>query len=541
MRALDAEHRVAAVAGVEPGVVGQLPEELRLDLRDELHEGRVVAEGVAHSAGEYGRVSRVNTSIPTAPRVVLYARISEDVTGEGVGVRRQLEACRDLAESRGWSIVAEATDNDVSALTGVHRPGYQEVVSLVRAGAVEHVIVWQTSRLLRNRRERAEAIELFGMQRVGIITVKGQDLDLSTAYGRGIAGMLGEFDTMESEVKSERVAAAAAQRARDGRPSGALGSGWEKTGKGATAVYTADPTEAPIVCEITTRLSAGESLLGVTSDLNARGVPAPVAVTWGKTSVKKIALRPANAALRIHHRGRPTEELFPGSWPALVTREEWEKVTALLSNPTRQTNGAARPGARKHLLTWGIGACGVCGGFLRVGVKGNAQHGTKKHLYLCEAKGCVGRDEQSVDTLVGGMVIERLSRPDALDWLRGDNDETRRHAEEAARLRRRLDVAADQYADTIIDARQLERITKRLAPAMLAAERASASARQTVDDSVLRDLAGSEAVTRWQEMPVTTQRAVLTTLGMSVIVDRVTRRGPGFDPASVRIDWKEVH
>ena len=38
------------------------------------------------------------------------------------------------------------------------------------------------------------------------------DLDLSTAYGRGMAGMLGEVDTMEVEIKGERTEAA--QRSR---------------------------------------------------------------------------------------------------------------------------------------------------------------------------------------------------------------------------------------------------------------------------------------------------------------------------------------
>ncbi|GAB3766362.1 recombinase family protein [Nocardioides ginsengisegetis] len=470
---------------------------------------------------------------------MLYARISEDVTGEGVGVRRQLDACRDLAIARGWIVVAEATDNDVSALRGKHRPGYAQVLDLVRAGEVEFVVVWQTSRLLRNRRERAEAIELLGRQRVGIITVKGQDLDLSNAYGRGMAGMLGEFDTMESEVKSERVAAAAADRARNGRPNGALGYGWRKDGTGSAAVYVEEPEQGEVVRGIVRRLLGGESLHGITDDLNARGVPAPNSARWGKTSVRKVATRPANAGLRVHHAGRATETTYPGTWPALVTVEELERVRALLAAPERRTNGITRPGARKHLLTWGIGVCGVCGGNLRVGVKGNARHGTKKSLYLCAEKGCVGRDEASVDTLVRGVVMERLSRDDALDWLLGDDDEARRIGERARELRTRLDDAADQYADGVIDSRQLERITARLRPEIERAEHDHARANRSLDLDTLRALAGPQAGERWDQMALAARRAVLETLGLVVHVDRVARRGPGFDPESVRIAWRQ--
>src|SRR5512133_1581696 len=57
VRALRADRGVAAVAGIEPGLVGQPLEDLGLDLVDELGERRLVAEGVAHPAGEE-RVAR---------------------------------------------------------------------------------------------------------------------------------------------------------------------------------------------------------------------------------------------------------------------------------------------------------------------------------------------------------------------------------------------------------------------------------------------------------------------------------------------------
>ena len=48
---------------------------------------------------------------------------------------------------------------------------------------------------------------------VSVIATKGPSLDMSTAYGRAMAGLLGEFDTMEVEVKAERQQLAyAAQR-----------------------------------------------------------------------------------------------------------------------------------------------------------------------------------------------------------------------------------------------------------------------------------------------------------------------------------------
>ena len=47
--------------------------------------------------------------------VVIYRRISSDPEGRQVGIENQEKACRERAESRGWTVVNVFTDNDVSA------------------------------------------------------------------------------------------------------------------------------------------------------------------------------------------------------------------------------------------------------------------------------------------------------------------------------------------------------------------------------------------------------------------------------------------
>lgn len=42
--------------------------------------------------------------------------------GTGLGVQRQVEDCRRLAESLGWPVAEEYVDNDLSAFKGTHRP-----------------------------------------------------------------------------------------------------------------------------------------------------------------------------------------------------------------------------------------------------------------------------------------------------------------------------------------------------------------------------------------------------------------------------------
>lgn len=52
-------------------------------------------------------------------RAAIYARISSHQDGRGLGVERQVEDCRKLAQSRGWSVGDEYVDNDVSGFQGI--------------------------------------------------------------------------------------------------------------------------------------------------------------------------------------------------------------------------------------------------------------------------------------------------------------------------------------------------------------------------------------------------------------------------------------
>lgn len=471
-------------------------------------------------------------------RVALYARISQDATGKAVGVNDQLEHARTFAAARGYTVVAEHSDNDLSAFRGIERPGYQKVLQLARAHKIDRVIVFHLTRMTRNRRERAEFIDAFHNCHVNVSEAQGGDYDLSTAAGRTWVDIQGALATWESEIKSERVTAAAARRAEAGRPSGSLGYGWVKHGTGASATWTEHPHEAAVVREIVDRLIAGESLRGITESLNARGEPAPKSPTWGKTSVKKLALRDSNIAVRVHRRGQPgPEQKFDGCWPPLVDRTKHEKVVALLSNPGRQTNGTKRPGARRHLLSWGIGECGVCGDKLRA-VTRRDRRSRPLALYICDSpRGCVGRSEPAVDDLVKRVVIGRMSKPDALDFLHGDDDEAQRLTNRAEELSRRLSDAADDYAEGSITREQLRRITERIRPELDVIAQRREESLVSVDVDTLQQLAGPEAEHRWDRMSVAQRRAVLESLGLRVVIDR-TRPGPGFDPKSVRFEWQ---
>ncbi|CAH0311209.1 recombinase family protein [Rhodococcoides fascians] len=466
-------------------------------------------------------------------RAATYVRISEDPTGQERGVTRQADDCDALADGRGWTVVARYRDNDISALRGKPRPGYQALLDAAERGEFDHIVIYGLSRLWRSRSERAVAMDRLSRARVGVAMVKGTDLDFTSASGRMYAGILGEFDTAESELKAERVARASLQRAREGKANGAVAFGWRRdyvrdaSGRVLDWRDLVDERQASVVRSIVGDLLAGKTLRSITARLNEARVPSPQGKRFITSSVRKLALRELNVGLRTH-RG---EVIGKAALEPLVSELDHSRVKALLADPVRRTQKAA---SRTHLLTFGIGKCGVCGGVLAVKRTGPA--GAKQALYVCKESGCVGRRESWVDDLVVATVCHRLARPDAWDVFAPDESVAAAAGERVSAIRARLDGAADMYAAEKIDASQLARISERLTRELEEAEGIAIRADTPRALTIMKMAESGDVRASWDALELSQRRAVLETLQVQVVIHRA-RGGPGFKPESVSVTW----
>ena len=352
-------------------------------------------------------------------RAGLYARISDDREGEELGVARQLKEERQLIQVRGGTVVLEREDTDISALKGKFRQGYEDIMAAAEVGLITHIVVWQLSRLWRNRRERAEGIERLARARVSVIAVKGPDLDMTTAYGRAMAGLLGEFDTMESEVKSERVLLKVAELAE----AGAIANGGYRPfgyrriylGEGKRRKIIRDEieeSEAEIIRECAKKLLGGTPMRSIVKDLNERGIKTSTGGLWTMQAMRYMLRSGRIAGLRERNR----KVVGPAVWPAIIDRETHEQLRALLDSKERA------PGSRVriHYLTGFV----YCSGCVVRGVKmGVRRHPTTKKLkYSCQPKaegGCGGRviDLEELEKLVKLYMVGRLNDPKTLREL----------------------------------------------------------------------------------------------------------------------------
>lgn len=460
-------------------------------------------------------------------RAVVYLRQSVDRSGEELGISRQREDARKLAELRGWELAAEHVDNDMSAAGKRIRPGFESVLSDVTSGRAEVVIAWDMTRITRNARDRLRLIEAGKAAGTTVAFVRGTDLDLSTPAGRLTADILGSVAQHEIEQKSDRQRRAIEQAARDGRRIGGRRPfGYEADG------MTIREGEADAVRRGFDAVLHGVPPAAVARDWNAAGLITPQGHPWSGQSVGGVLLNPRYAGIRAMGRGtgsrKTWDEIAPARWPELVSEETFRAVGAILRAPERRTAG--RRGRR--LLT-GVAACGVCGARVHAGATAarSGGHGT----YRCsESMGHVTRRADPVDEYVNGVIVERLRRLDA-HLLLAERPDLGQLAREAGAVRARLEELGTAFAEGEIDRRTLVAGSERLR-----ARLAELEARQAVSgrSDVLGALVGAQDVeAAYRALDTDRQRLVIDLL----VTVRLMPPGRGtriFRPETVQIEWR---
>lgn len=345
------------------------------------------------------------------------------------------------------------------------------------------------------------------------------------------ARIKGAVSRAEVERKSERTRRAQLQAAQQGRwLGGGRPFGFEADG------VTPRQEEARVVRQVTAAVLAGESLGSLTRQLNEQGVRTTTGRTWSYPTLRQMLMRPRNAGL-IAYRG---EIVAKSTWPAIVSEESWQAVCALLADPARRRAQSNRP----RWLLAGLAKCGAEGCDLTVKSAGTNELITDpaggdrvyRVVYRCRSGRHVSRTARDVDAFIRGVVIERLSRPDAVDLLVDDSaPDAEALRGEAVALRVRLDELATLYADGTITAAQLATGTSRVRQQIADVDKRQATTART---PVLTDLINAKDVARvWDALPLSRQRAVVDAL-MVVRILPWKHRTKFFDPAGIEVMWR---
>jgi site-specific DNA recombinase len=455
----------------------------------------------------------------------VYARISDDRTGEQAGVTRQEQDCKALAERRGWPVAELYVDNDLSAWNGHSRPQYQRLLSDIGAGTVDAVVVWHLDRLHRHPKELEEFFEACDRAGVRDLASVSGDVDLGTDDGRFHARILGAVARKESDDKSRRIRRKHEELARQGQ---GKGGGTRPFGFEDDRL-TVNPAEAKLIREAADRILLGASLRSIARDWNERGIKTPAGNEWRSASLRRFLMSGRIAGLREHH----GEIVAEAVWQGIIDRATHERIKMLFDN--RRTR---RPSARSYLLT-GFAFCGLCGTRLVARPKADG-----RRCYVCTSGtdfgGCgkIRQLAEPVEELVAAAIFAAFDSPQFREALRDpagdDESELVSSIQEDEKALEQL--ALDHYVDHIID-RAPFLAAKEALEARVEASRRTLARRDRVP--TLESVSGAETLRKaWNERDLFWRRALVGTVIEKVVLNAAVRGRNFFDPARVELVWK---
>ncbi|MGG5257503.1 recombinase family protein [Phycicoccus avicenniae] len=461
-------------------------------------------------------------------RAGIQARVSLDRNGRSVP--EQVDECKAWAAREGWDVVEVITETGSAsrfARSTQARTRWDDVVALVASGRIDILLTWEASRATRQLEEYAELRNLCAKHGVKW-GYSGTVYDLTERDARFRTGLDALLAEDESARTSERIQRAVRARAAAGTPHGKLPYGYRREydpQSGALLRQVPDETTGPIAREIITRVASGDSFYAVAADLTDRGVPLPRpargrhnAGDWLSTTVKRIALSPTYAGLRVHK----GEVVGEATWPALVDRATHERAVAAIENAA-----AGRPRLDrtvKHLLT-GIARCGVCGG----PVVHHVNRG-RYAAYICRTRFCVTRTADPAEQHVTALLLELLALLDDTTPADTEDADVTAAREKVAALHTRRSSFIDQAADGALSAAALARVEARLLPQIADAE-TELRALQRPRTLARFDLSDPRAL--WDGLSIIDRRdLVAATVDVTILP---STPGRSFKPETVRV------
>lgn len=281
---------------------------------------------------------------------VAYCRVStEEQAEEGFSIDGQADRLRAYAELHELGPVTVVTDPGLSG-KNMLRPGLQQVLAMVEAGHVEHILIWRLDRLSRSLADLILLADKFGQHNVSLHSFT-EKLDLSSATGRMFYNILGSFAQFYREQLSENVRMGTQQAVRQGR--------WvnrPKTGYDLVGGLLVLNDDADRVRDVFQMRAEG---------LSHRAIEERTGI---KFSTVGAILRSRIYLGEVQHRG----EWFPGIHEALISPEDFAAA-----------NRGFVPGRRRGSdLLSGRVFCGLCSRRMAIETNGDG-----RSMYRCRHRG----------------------------------------------------------------------------------------------------------------------------------------------------------
>ena len=286
------------------------------------------------------------------------------------------------------------------------------------------------------------------------------------------------------------------------------------------------------MAECARRLLAGEPIRSIARDLNERGIPSAGGGKWAPQSLRRMLASPRISGQRAHH----GEIVATAEWPGIISVEDGAKIRALLANPERRTNKAAR-----RYLLGGLLACSHCGERLvaRPRAGGLRRYACAKGVGF---SGCgktyINADE--VERFVTEAVLLRLDSAElqrAIERRERRAPDAQRWWQEAEAAQAQLQELATAYGQREISMDEWKAARKPIEQRLSGARRQLAKvSRSHVLDGFIGNGKGLRA--EWDSLDLSQQHAIVAAVVDSVVVWPARRGYNRFDESRLTPVWR---
>ncbi|MGA3114579.1 MAG: recombinase family protein [Syntrophobacteraceae bacterium] len=235
-------------------------------------------------------------------KAIGYVRVSTTKqVNEGISLEAQAEKIKAYCALKDMELIGTVTDAGKSG-SKANREGFQEVLSLCRAGKVDSVVVYSISRFTRSTKDLLEFVDRHVIKGNVELHSISESLDTSTATGRFMLKVMGAMNELEREQAGERTKAALSFKKDKGEKTGGdvpFGFSLAASGKvlmvngqqQVIKVLIANEQEQAIIRLIESLKADGHSDNGIARYLNQNGYVTKKGKGWSNVQVARILRR----------------------------------------------------------------------------------------------------------------------------------------------------------------------------------------------------------------------------------------------------------
>ena len=301
-------------------------------------------------------------------KAVIYARYSSDNQREE-SIEGQVRECQSFAERKGYTVIRTYIDRALSGTRADNRPEFQQMISDSTLREFQYVIVWKIDRFSRDKFDSVKY--KYALKSSGVSVISATEPIDGSPEGQMMESVFEGISVYYIKDLAQKTSRGMTENAIKGKfNGGTLTFGYTID---ENHHFQLDPVNAPIVLDVFTRYSEGETIRSILEGINSKM----------SNNGRKFTYQFQNWMLnnrRYLGEYKFQDTINNEAIPPIVTQELFDKCQHRL-NVNKHKAGSFKNNKEKYLLTGKI-FCGICGATIS-GISGTGKCKSIYRYYKC--------------------------------------------------------------------------------------------------------------------------------------------------------------